>query len=533
MATKISSKYDHIKKALIQPGSPKVWKLIPREEKIGTPTKMTLGERNLEKMNKTILLVGETGTGKSTLINALVNYAMGVEWEDDVWFQIVEDEKRSQSESQTSDVMVYQIFGFEDKTLPYSLTIIDTPGYGDTRGTEQDAIVSQRLLDLFRSKEGVHEMDAVGLVLKASENRVSDRLMYIFNSVVSLFGKDMEKKIVPLITYSDGVTPENALKALEAADIKCAKDDENEPVYFMFNNRQTTERNKKNKIALKGAWDMTMDQIKEFSDFLGKNEPQKLKKTVEVLNSHVRITACIQNLQERIKLTELKQKEIQQTREALEKHQEEMKNSQDFTYEVDESYKEKETISGGYWGLGFYEGAVTCNVCKENCHYPGCTVAWSPEGCEVMKDGHCTSCSRKCPASDHVKEERRYVTKTKKVKKTNEDMKREYEKGKESCDQTTDILETLEETKNKLQREKDECLEEVYQHVVKLEKIALNANSASTYGHLDFLIEKMKEKGDTQKKRKLVEMKGRMDEDKGVKKAARYGFSTLKAAFKK
>ncbi|CAI5657739.1 septin-2-like [Oreochromis niloticus] len=119
---------------------------------------MTVGEKNPGKTNKTILLVGETRAGKSTLINALLNYSMGVKWEDEVWFQIIEEEDRSQTETQTSDVIVYEIFGFEDKTLPYSLTIIDTPGYGDTRGIGHDDIISHRLLDLFGSHDGVREI---------------------------------------------------------------------------------------------------------------------------------------------------------------------------------------------------------------------------------------------------------------------------------------------------------------------------------------------------------------------------------------
>ncbi|KAM8742966.1 uncharacterized protein AB9X84_017445 [Acanthopagrus schlegelii] len=472
---------------------------------------MTLGEKDLNKTNRTILLVGETGAGKSALVNTLVNYTMGVKWKDDVWFQIVEEEKRNQSESQTPDVIVYQIFEFEGKTLPYSLTIIDTPGYGDTRGIERDAAVSQRLLDWFRSDDGVHEINAVGLVLKATENRLDERLMYIFDSVVSLFGKNMEQNIVALITHSDGLTPENALKALEAANIKCAKDEKNQPVHFLFDNSQHEDRTE-GTDKLQQAFTETTKGLKKFTDFLEKNRPEKLITTKDVLKERIKLTACIQNLKEKIQSTELKQTEIQQTQEALKKHEEEMKKDEEFTVEVDEVYKEKQAINGGYWGLLFYEGAVCCKVCEENCHHPGCTVAWYPKHCDVIKDGRCTSCTRKCPVSDHVKGKLIYVTKTRRVKKTLQDLKGTYEKEKSECDKKTSLLDNLQKEMKELEKEKDQMLDETFQHVVKLQQIALKVDSLSTLVHLDFLIEKMKEKRDTEKIQKLEEMKSRVDE---------------------
>ncbi|KAM8743300.1 uncharacterized protein AB9X84_017674 [Acanthopagrus schlegelii] len=531
--TKGSVKYEDIisKSLLVRSGSPAVYQLRTKKEEIGSLRRMTLGEKDLNQTNRTILLVGETGTGKSALVNTLVNYTMGVKWEDDVWFQIVEDEKRNQSESQTSDVIVYQIFGFEGKTLPYSLTIIDTPGYGDTRGIEHDVIISQRLLDWFRSDDGVHEINAVGLVLKATENRVSDRLRYIFDSVVSLFGKNMEQNIVALFTHSDGLMPENALKALEAANIKCAKDEKNQPVYFLFNNCQNEQKTQKNQRALKYAWDLTSDEMGQFTDFLERNPPQKLMTTVEVLNSRIRLTACIQNLQERIELTELKQREIQQTHDGLKKHEEEMKNNEKFTVDADEVYKAQEDISAGrWWALWLnYGGAVCCTVCKENCHYP-CTLAWYVEHCEVMKDGRCTSCSGKCPVSAHVKEKKIYVTKTRKVKKTLQDVKEKYEKEKSDCDKKTSLLGDLQREIVGLQKEKDQMLDESFQHVVKLEQIALNVISLSTVIHLDFLIEKMKEKGDEKKVKTLEEMKSRAEKDGRLAAVLRYKFGKITAA---
>uniref|UniRef100_A0A3Q4GQ96 Septin-type G domain-containing protein n=1 Tax=Neolamprologus brichardi TaxID=32507 RepID=A0A3Q4GQ96_NEOBR len=496
----------------IHPRSPAVYQFRPKKQEFGTLTRMTVGEKNPNKTNKTILLVGETGAGKSTLINALFNYSMGVKWEDEVWFQIVEEEENNHAGSQTLDVIVYEIFGFEDKTLPYSLTVIDTPGYGDTRGTEHDDIIYQRLLDLFQSEDGVHEVNVVGLVMKATDNRPSDRLMYVFDAMMSLFGKDVEKNIITLITNSNGIAPKNAFKALKAAKFKCARNEKDQPIHFLFDNQQKEDRTEE---------DVSVFEMREFSDFLERSAPQNVKKTQKVLTERIRLTASIQNLKERIELAELKQTEIRQSQEALKKYKEKIKKNENFTVEVDEPYKVKEDIDAGM-RVCFYKAATCCTVCKENCHYPGCTMAWYPEHCEVMKDGHCTVCTNKCPVSAHVKEKRKYVTKTRKVQRTLEEMKKKYEKNKSESDQKSTLLEDLNKEMNQLTAEKSQFLDESYQHVVRLEQIALKADSASTFVHLDFLIEKIDEKGDTEKVQKLEEMRSRVDE--GTRGALQYKF---------
>ncbi|KAI4793918.1 hypothetical protein KUCAC02_032397 [Chaenocephalus aceratus] len=444
--------------------------------------------------------------------------------------------RKSQSESQTSDVTVYEFFGSEDKTLPFSLTIIDTPGFGHTEGTEQDVFVSERLLDLFCSRDGVHEIDAVCLVVKATDCRLSDRLMYVFDSVVSLFGKDIERNIVALITNSHFFDPDNVLDALKDAQIKCAKDDHNQPVHFLFNNAQKTKKNKKNELALKYAWVSTEDQFCQFADFLKSTKPQDLTKTVGVLNARIRLTACIHNLQERIEFIEKKQGVIQQTHETLKIHEQDITDNKDFEVEVDEVLKCKEAISERrWWALGLnYGGAVCCAVCQENCHHP-CTLAWYPKHCEVLQNkciecnikckvpGHtnelyCTVCTGKCHVSKHVKDKQcteceaecsdpthqktlwKYVSKTRKVKTTKK----------------TSLLETLQENIEDLKKEKDQWLEESFRHVVKLDETALKVHSMSTQVQLDFLIEKMREKRDMKKVEKLEEMQSKMEKDKRV-----------------
>ncbi|XP_007542025.1 septin-2-like [Poecilia formosa] len=519
-----STKYKEVisKSLLIQPGSPAIYQLKLKKEELGPLTKVTFGKKNISKINKTILLVGETGAGKSTLINTMVNYAMGVKWEDKIWFQIVEEDGRSQSDSQTSDVIVYEMFGFEGKTMPFSLTIIDTPGFGDTRGIEKDAIVSHRLFDLFRSEDGVHEIHAVGLVMKATDNRVNDRLSYVLNSVMSLFGRNLENNIVALLTHSDGQRPRNAIEALEQTKIKCAKNEKNQPVYFLFDNCQNEDRTEEEDAEFLQMADRISDKgMRALTEFLEKTGPKRLMTTAEVLNERISLIASLQNLQDRIQLTEQKQKEINAILEAIRKHSEEMRRNKNFTVEITEIYKVKEPTKGKkLMRLSFFEKAMCCTVCEENCHYPGCTLVPSPQHCEVMKKGRCTVCTGKCPASAHVREAWRYVNKTRRVQWTLKAMEEKYMKNKTDCEKKLSLLKHLEKDMKDLSTEKSQLVDEAFKHVVRLEQIALKVDSVSTFLYLDFLIEKLEEKGDRAKVQKLEEMKSRQDE--GTKLALQY-----------
>lgn len=98
--------------------------------------------------------------------------------------------------------------------MPFAVTVTDTPGYGNTRGTERDVATRSSLLELIQPDAGVCEINAVGLVLKASDNRLSGRLRYVLVSVASLLDEDFRNAVL-LVTHSDGGPPDNVVKALE------------------------------------------------------------------------------------------------------------------------------------------------------------------------------------------------------------------------------------------------------------------------------------------------------------------------------
>ena len=103
---------------------------------------------------KTILLMGATGTGKTTWINAMINYVLGVEWDDPFRFKLIDETIRggSQAHSQTQDVNVYDIHHQRGFRVPFSLTIIDTPGFGDIARDEE---IQTAIEKLFKDKNGI------------------------------------------------------------------------------------------------------------------------------------------------------------------------------------------------------------------------------------------------------------------------------------------------------------------------------------------------------------------------------------------
>ena len=122
-------------------GKPKILQFPLIKKNVPENTKYlsySFGERSgLSTEHKVVMLMGVTGAGKSTLINAMVNYIIGVEWEDEFRFKMVDDQRegqyKSQIHSQTQIITSYTIYKNIHHNIPYTLTIIDTPGFGDVK----------------------------------------------------------------------------------------------------------------------------------------------------------------------------------------------------------------------------------------------------------------------------------------------------------------------------------------------------------------------------------------------------------------
>ncbi|RMD44596.1 hypothetical protein DV735_g495, partial [Chaetothyriales sp. CBS 134920] len=143
-----------------------------------------------------ILILGSTGVGKSTFINAFVNYLSfasldegisaaklnciipcsfdtqyidhengGKLMQKEVTFGSDEDERSAKGQSATQKTTVYPLY--IGNTL---VRLIDTPGIGDTRGVEQDRKNMVDVLSVLRNYDKLH---GILILLKPNESRLT------------------------------------------------------------------------------------------------------------------------------------------------------------------------------------------------------------------------------------------------------------------------------------------------------------------------------------------------------------------------
>lgn len=58
---------------------------------VGLPGSLTVDPRTMDS-ERVLMLVGATGTGKTTLINGIANFIYGTKWEDDFRLKIIHEE---------------------------------------------------------------------------------------------------------------------------------------------------------------------------------------------------------------------------------------------------------------------------------------------------------------------------------------------------------------------------------------------------------------------------------------------------------
>ncbi|MGH0156046.1 UNVERIFIED_CONTAM: hypothetical protein FKN15_030595 [Acipenser sinensis] len=406
----------------------------------------------------------------------------------------------------TSVITAYEISYQDGLTLPYSITIIDTPGFGDTRGITRDRMITEQIRQFFSTPSGVDTIDAVCFVTQASLARLTHAQKYVFDSILSIFGKDIAENILMLVTFADGQIPP-VLEAIKVSGVPCPKRKNGIPVHFKFNNSALFADNKfsKNDDENKDCdddddddgednfdrmfWKMGVKSMKNFFDSLVKLQTKSLRLTKEFLKECKHLEAAVEGLQPQVQVGLSKLDEIRKTRQIIEQHEAELSTKKDFEFEVELIKPQQVDISNSRYFI------TNCQTCHFTCHDPcGIPNDDGKKDCASMdSNGNCTACPMKCHWSVHFNQKYKWTYVKVKEKRTAQDLKDKYEKAcgaklsaQEIIKKQSEEIQELEDAVIRLIDESSHCL-------AHLQEIALKPNPLSTPEYIELLIEGEKE----------------------------------------
>lgn len=252
-----------------------------------------------------IMVVGETGVGKSTWINALLNYLEGIEIDENIRFLLFDEKQKRKEyekkyrikylgESETDTPEIYEI----GPTKPFdnSLQIIDTPGFGDTRGSNYDNKIIKDIKNLLETSK-IERIHAICLVLKATETRAHLRLIDIFYNLFSLFGENLKKNFVIILTFSDFSSNAPIIDILKNDKLPFNEifgDIKNLPIFY-FNNNVYFNSNRK---YIKEYLDIEKNDMnfKDFFYYLSRLQPSSLEDTKKIFRNKIKIREQINDI---------------------------------------------------------------------------------------------------------------------------------------------------------------------------------------------------------------------------------------------
>ena len=309
---------------------------------------INLGEKGMQLQGKfktvpekVMMVVGSVGCGKTTMVNAMINHIVGVQWKDDFRLKITHELSSNQgagtignqAHSQTQFVSCYTLPYMEGFKIPYNVTIVDTPGFGVTGRIENDKVITEQIRRFFNAKgsEGIDHVDAVCFIVRAGNSRLTQKQQYVFDRILAMFGKDMKKNFLVLFSFSDGQKPP-ALSAMLAAGIL-----EDEINFFKFNNSALFAANSGEDYEYsfdRMFWRMGIKSFEKFFHELAKMEPKSLVLTKQVLDERAQLEVRVSGLREKIELGVNKLSELQQLKRVCDQHASDMNANKNFAFTV-------------------------------------------------------------------------------------------------------------------------------------------------------------------------------------------------------
>ena len=429
-----------------------------------------------------IMVVGQTGSGKTTLLNSFINYLLGIQFEDSFRYKIIHEDfgpDRKQDESQTSEVTSYFIDAHNGNP---SIIIIDTPGFGDTRGIKQDIAITKQISDFFIDK--LSEINAICFVCQSANARLTTNQKYVFNSIFDLFGDDVKENFICMLTFCDGAKPVivESLQSPKFMFSEIIPYIEN-PWYYTFNNSGIFECGANNPLT-HTFFDIGMKSFEDFTKRIAKLKPKSLDKSRDVLKERQSLEKRVELLSEALTKGLNKVDEIKSVIKMVKSLKGDLNDSKNFKYKQKKLKLERIPIPDN-------QLTTMCKQCGVTCHKVCYCTNEEKAGCSAMNgNGYCDVCKGKCHWSMHINvpyiiEEHYYE-----VEAEWSELKKKYTNSKSTLSVKTQMLQNLKDELINLNKECLSIQDLITEGINRLKEIALNKSVfATSEEYIEMLIQ--------------------------------------------
>ena len=345
------------------------------------------------------VLTGETGSGKSTHINAMVNYLYGVELDDDFRILLVDDSGKKATGSVTQHITVYKLRFFKEMTTSRkSILLVDSPGFGDTRGPKADTFITNAFAMLFQE---LPHLNCVGLVQNATTERLTDRGKAVITNMLELFSKEIKDNLVPVCTFADSGRP-LCIDGLKEDNVPFSRFVKVQNALFSSVSNKSGDGQVRAHAETEMYWNLAVNGIKALFDCAEDMILRPLDPSKDVLKKRQHLQETLHLLSGALSKNAAQVTNIINQINAL---VEVLGSVPTEKVKVMTPYTKREDFktSGTYVTL--------CSKCNNTCHIP-CVIPDDKDkaGCAAINNGYCNVCPGNCHWKVHHNASYKWVT---------------------------------------------------------------------------------------------------------------------------
>jgi hypothetical protein len=286
---------------------------------------MTPGLTRVKKGTITIILVGETGVGKTAFMSLLANVCAERQIDDfRLEHNTANESNLSKSQSQTNKAMMYTFKRRDGCTL----RILDTPGLCDTRGLEQDKEHKKSIAEAIKAQ--VQTLDGVIIMANGTLERVGPGVDYALHTLSTMFPRSIVNNIGFMFTnvpdalsfnFQSNTLPE----ALRNAERWTIQNPVAQFVKYQEAKSNSSRRSQSEQQLralqrlLHSNFAISMDTLNDFFAFLDERKAQPTNIILELYEMTTRIEAAISNVLAQIDQREQQRMDLQRLQANLEK----------------------------------------------------------------------------------------------------------------------------------------------------------------------------------------------------------------------